>query len=104
MKLISHLIKYKMNDISSVGSINLEYKTTAGGGSQTVMKLNKDGYSQSGKSGCNAMIPREEVEITLKVKWNGKEETIILKAKYYVKRKVRLIYEYNYRKRCGPFY
>jgi hypothetical protein len=75
------LIKYKMADISSVGSINLEYETPAGGGSQTGMKLNKDGYSQSGKSGGNGMIPREDEEITLKVKWNGKEETIILKAK-----------------------
>ncbi|MBK5243337.1 MAG: hypothetical protein JJD95_19350 [Clostridium sp.] len=77
----SPLIKYKMPDITSVGTVNFEYETTAGGGSITGVKPNKEGYLEVGRSGGSGAIPSENEEVTFKVNWNGKEETIILKVK-----------------------
>jgi len=76
----SPLVKYKMTDITSVGSINFEYKTTAGEGKSMGSRLDKGGYSALGKSGGTGAMPRENEDITFTIKWNGKKENIILKA------------------------
>jgi hypothetical protein len=76
----SQAIKYKSSDIDAVGSIEFEYKTTHGGGSASGVYLNKDGYLQLGGSGGDGAIPRADEDVTYSVKWNGKEETFILKA------------------------
>jgi hypothetical protein len=73
-------IKYKMSDIEAVGTIDFQYKTTAGAGSSTGVKLNKDGSANLGSSGGNGILPRKEEEINFTIKWNGKEESIVLKA------------------------
>jgi hypothetical protein len=73
-------IKYKMSDIEAVGTINFEYKTTAGAGSSTGVNLNKDGSGNLGSSGGSGAFPREEEDINFTIKWNGKEESIVLKA------------------------
>lgn len=69
-----------MSGIEAVGPINFEYKTTSGGGSSTGVHLQKDGSSQLGSSGGNGAMPRENDNINFTIKWNGKEENIILKA------------------------
>jgi len=76
----SPLVKYKMTDITSVGPINFKYETTSGGGASTSSRLDKEGYSRMGKSGGTGLMPRENEDITFAIKWNGKEENIILKA------------------------
>jgi hypothetical protein len=73
-------IKYKSSDIEAVGSIEFEYKTTHGGGSVTGAELGKDGYVKLGSSGGNGAMPRENEDINYIIKWNNKEETIVLKA------------------------
>jgi hypothetical protein len=80
-KYQSPLIKYKMADITSVGPIDFEYETTSGRGTSTGLEYNKEGYLELGGSSGNGAIPSENEKITFKVKWNGKEETIIFKAK-----------------------
>jgi hypothetical protein len=75
-------IKYKMSDIEAVGTIEFEYKTIGGsGGASTGVKLKKDGSAQLGSSGGSGAIPRAEDDINFNIKWNGKEENIVLKAK-----------------------
>ena len=77
------IVKYKMTDITSVGSINFEYKTTSGGMTSTGLRPDKDGYLRFGSSGGSGGIGsgyRENEDINFKIKWNGKEENIILKA------------------------
>lgn len=76
----SPLVKYKMTDITSVGSIDFEYKTTSGGGASTGSSLDKEGYSRMGKSGGTGAMHSENEDITFTIKWNGKKENIILKA------------------------
>lgn len=74
-------IKYKMSDIETVGSINFDYKTTGGRGSSTGATLNKDGIAKLGSSGGSGLIPRGEDNISFTIRWNGKEESMALKAK-----------------------
>jgi hypothetical protein len=74
------VIKYKLSDIEAVGPTEFEYKTTHGGGSTTGVYLSKDGYLKLGGGGGNGAMPREDEDVTYTVKWNGKEETFILKA------------------------
>jgi len=76
----SPLVKYKMADITSVGPINFEYKTTLGGGSSTGSSLDKEGYSSLGNSGGTGVMHRENEDVNYIIKWNGKKENIILKA------------------------
>ncbi|MBU3189581.1 zf-HC2 domain-containing protein [Clostridium bowmanii] len=76
----SPLVKYKMTDITSVGPISFEYKTSSGGGTSTGSRLDKEGYSRMGNSGGNGAMHRENEDITFTIKWNGKKENIILKA------------------------
>ena len=76
----SPLVKYKMTDITSVGSINFEYKTTSGGGASTGSTLDKEGYSRMGKSAGTGAMHGENDDIMFTIKWNGKKENIILKA------------------------
>jgi hypothetical protein len=70
-----------MSDIEAVGTIEFEYKTIGGGGSSSGAQLNKDGSVQLGSSGGSGFIPRGEDDINFTIKWNGKEENIVLKAK-----------------------
>lgn len=77
-------IKYKKSDIESVGTIDFEYKTIGGGGSSSGATLNKDGIAElgrSGGSGGSGFIPREDDNINFTVRWNGREESMVLKAK-----------------------
>lgn len=74
-------LKYKMSDVGTVGTIDFEYKTIGGGGSSNGAQLNKEGTVQLGSSGSNGFIPREEDNINFTVRWNGKEESMVLKAK-----------------------
>ncbi|GAA0180894.1 hypothetical protein SH2C18_35120 [Clostridium sediminicola] len=72
-------IQYKMTDITDVGPIIGEYKTTSGGGSITGATLDKDGYLNLGHGSSNGAIHNIEKDIFFTIKWNGKEENIILK-------------------------
>lgn len=74
------MIKYKVSDLDDVGSIDFEYKTANGGGQSTGLTIDKDGYVKAGASGGNGTILSEDNEITFIIKWNGKEERIVLKA------------------------
>jgi hypothetical protein len=74
-------IKYKRSDIEAVGPMEFEYKTTTGRGSSTGVELKKDGSAQLGSSGGSGLIPREEDDINFTIKWNGKEENMVLKAR-----------------------
>lgn len=73
------LIKYKGTDISSVGEIDYEYHTSAGGSSRGRTELDQNGYIKSaGYKGSNGVIPRENDSYTMTVEWNGKKETFTL--------------------------
>jgi hypothetical protein len=74
-------IKYRMSDIEAVGPIEFEYKTTHGGGSSSGSVLKKDGGANLGGGGGNGALPREEDDVNFTIKWSGKEENIVLKAK-----------------------
>lgn len=73
-------IKYKKSDVSSVGTVDFQYKTSSGGGSSTGSEPNKDGYVSGGMSGGSGSRPKNDEEITFIIKWNDKEESIKLKA------------------------
>lgn len=73
-------IQYKLEDIVAVGPIEYEYKTTSSSGSGRNEGLNKDGYLTLGHGGGNGALPSLDKDIPFIIKWNGKEETIILKA------------------------
>jgi len=73
-------VKYKMSDITSVGPINFEYKTTSSGGSSTGSRLNKEGYTGFGIGGGSGSGFSKDNDVTYTIKWNGKKENIILKA------------------------
>lgn len=77
----SPLVKYKMTDITSVGPINFQYKTTLSGGSSSGSRLDKEGYLNLGKSGGSGSAFSKDADVTYTIKWNGKKENIILKAK-----------------------
>jgi len=74
-------VRYKKADITSVGPINFKYKTTSGGGESTGSRLDKEGYSSLGNSGGSGLGLNKNDDITYTIKWNGKKENIILKAK-----------------------
>ena len=74
------MIKYKGSDLDEVGTIDFEYKTINGGGESTGLTIDKDGYVKAGGSSGNGTILSEDTEITFIIKWNGKEERIVLKA------------------------
>jgi len=65
----------------SVGPIKFEYETTSGGGSSTGSRLDKEGYLNLGKSGGSGSGFSKDADVTYTIKWNGKKENIILKAK-----------------------
>lgn len=73
-------IRYKMSDVKSVGSINFEYETTGSSGKLTEVDLDRDGSLNLRGSGSNSALPSANESIIYKVKWNGKEENIVLKA------------------------
>lgn len=72
------VIRYKISDIKNVGPIDLKYETTTGGGSSTGLWLDNKGYANIGTSSGNGAIPRENDTFNVTVKWNGKEESLIL--------------------------
>lgn len=74
------VIKYKGEDLDNVGTIDIEYETANGGGHSTGLNLDKDGYAKAGSFGGNGSILAEDNDITFIIKWNGKEERIVLKA------------------------
>lgn len=78
--MIYPVIKYKMSGIKDVGPIAVEYETAGGSGSRTGVLLDKNGYASLGASGGNGMMPREKDTFNFTIKWNGKEEKLILKS------------------------
>jgi len=74
------VINYKMSDKEAVGPINFEYKTTTGGGNSIGLELNKDGYLNIASGNSNGALPRKNEDIKFTIKWNGKEENIVLKS------------------------
>ena len=76
----SPVIKYKMSGIKDVGPIVVEYETAGSSGKATGIMLDKNGYAGLGSSGGNGRIPREKYTFNFTIKWNGKEEKLILKA------------------------
>ena len=74
------MIKYKMSDLDEVGPIDFEYETTFSGGKSTGLTLDEDGSVKAGSSGGNGAMPPENNDITFIIKWNGKEENIVLKV------------------------
>ncbi len=73
-------IKYKESGINDVGPIAYEYDTVGSSGSGTGILLDKNGYASLGSSGGNGMMVREKDVFNFTIKWNGKEEKLILKA------------------------
>ena len=74
------VIKYKGSGINDVGPIVYEYDRVGGSGSGTGILLDKNGYASLGSIGGNGMMPREKGVFNFTIKWNGKEEKLILKA------------------------
>ncbi|MBC8059171.1 MAG: zf-HC2 domain-containing protein [Clostridiaceae bacterium] len=74
------VINYKISDKESVGPIDFEYKTTVSGGTMTDLELNKEGSLNISMGSGNGAMPRENDDINFTIKWNGKEEKIVLKA------------------------
>jgi len=74
------VIKYKMSDIDAVGPITFEYETTHEKGNRTGLMLNKDGYANAGGDGGNGAMPNENDDIRFTIKWEDKEEHIVLKS------------------------
>ncbi|MHC1682632.1 MAG: hypothetical protein AB6733_06750 [Clostridiaceae bacterium] len=73
-------IKYIKSDITNVGPIEFEHKTSVDSGNISGVELDNDGYLHCGGGSGNGALPRKESEITYTIKWNGKEETFKLKA------------------------
>ena len=73
------VIKYKGSDLDKVGIIDFEYETTAGGGTSTGVTLDKDGFVNAGSAGGNGAMHDKNSDITFIIKWDGKEEQIVLK-------------------------
>lgn len=74
------VIKYKGSDLENVGPIDLEYKTTFSGGQSIGNTPDKDGFVKAGSSSGNGAMHDKNSDITFIIKWDGKEESIILKA------------------------
>lgn len=72
-------IKYKMPDINAVGPITFEYKAGSESGKSTGIMLNEDGHADLGSGGGTGPIPRENEEVSFTIKWEDKEEHIVLK-------------------------
>lgn len=74
------VIKYKGADLDEVGTIDFEYKTISGGGKSTGTTLDKDGFVKAGSSSGNGAMHDKNNDITFIIKWDGKEEEIVLKV------------------------
>lgn len=74
------VMKYKMADKEAVGAIDFEYETNGSSGNATGMQLNKEGYLNAGFSGGNGVMSDEKDIYNITIKWNGKEENVMLKA------------------------
>lgn len=73
------VLKYKMQDIDSVGPVSYEYQTTAGGGSGERDTIDSDGYMRLGSAAGNGAIHDITKDINFSVKWKDKEEHMVLK-------------------------
>ncbi|EPD53259.1 hypothetical protein HMPREF1210_00990 [Paenisporosarcina sp. HGH0030] len=72
-------LQYKGNDVNSVGEIEYNVETNAGGFGGSGLTLEENGTFKASKEAnpTNAKII-EEAEVVVTIEWNGHTETIIL--------------------------